>query len=118
MTVPILHVLNNPKGGPNRQVQTRRVQLRKGGQCLYRLAGALNVSGIVPIMVVLRAAVGFEKIGLVVPQPVLEILAPALISGRVNIMLETVEVVAGVKVIDPLELGLFGVPPCAAGQLA
>src|SRR6266480_5463086 len=69
-------------------------------------------------MVELRATVLFKEMGLIKLHSVAEIPAPSLVSRALDIGPKTVEVVTGMKVVDPMILRSFRVPPGTIDELA
>ena len=77
----------------------------------------MNVDGVSLVVVVTWATRGLEERSDEVAVTVLEILLARVIPGGFDVALGAIQIVAGVKIVDPMILRLFPVPPCAVRQL-
>jgi len=68
-------------------------------------------------MVIARAARGLEKCLNEVTVTAAKIVLEQVITGRVNVAFDTIEIVAGVEIVDPMILRLLAVPPGPIWQL-
>ena len=64
-------------------------------------------------MIVLRAAIGFEEIILKIDKPPLNVVLEFRVTGAFHVTHQAIEIVPGVKVIDPVVFGIFAIKPRA-----
>ena len=69
-------------------------------------------------MVILRAPILFEEMRLVKGQSLDEIRPPGFISRVFDVGAKAVQVIAGMKIVDPMILGNLGLPPGTIRSLA
>src|SRR4051812_17887719 len=67
-------------------------------------------------MVVFWAARRFKEVIFKKPKPSLQLPGEITVSGGVDVALQAVEIIAGVKVINPLVVWQFRIPPSSVGQ--
>src|ERR1700722_827051 len=112
-----LHCSDRPGGHFLSQLETLWVTVRKERKSFDRLRDALNIYGIRPRVVVLRAPTVLKEVSLVVRQAFLQVGKEFVIAAGLYVTIEAVEVVAGMKIVNPLVVGCFGVPPGTVQEL-
>src|SRR5215468_995670 len=104
VTLRCLHMCDRPMRYPTRPVKRLRIRGREKRERVDRLSGALNVDRQQAVVHVLRATVGLKEITFEV------FIASQHMSGKlrvfraVDVLLQAVKIVAGMKAIDPMVL--------------
>ena len=115
--IRILHIPNRPERNLLREHPAFQIPVRKQRQRVDGLSGALDVHRVSAVVVVLRATAIFEECRREISQASLEVRAKFIVAARFKIAVQAVEVVASMKVVDPMKFWLLGIPPRAVGQL-
>src|SRR3954464_8602014 len=117
MTVPVLHMTNRPVGHSRRKLERLLIIVGEVRKRLDRLRGTLAVDWPRLIVIVARTAILAEEVSLIEGEPADDRVTVCVVTSRVDVTFQAVEVVAGVKIVDPVKLRWLRVPPRAVGTL-
>ena len=111
MTVARLHVCDGPSGDFLGQSQRLGIMIGEKTKRVDRLRRALNVDRVGLIVIISRAARGLEKRGLEIRIATIAVRHEGLVARVVDVTLDAVEIVGGVKIVDPVVFGILAIPP-------
>ena len=117
MAVLILHVCDCPSRHPKGSLKAFWIFIREQGQRINNLSRALDIDRLTAIVVVAWAAVLFDEVVFEICETSRQVFTPALVTRVLDVTLEAIEIVASVKIIDPMVLWIFSVVLSTVGQL-
>src|SRR3989338_3189654 len=90
---------------------------RKICQCFNCLGNALAVNRICSIVVIFGSSAFFKEIFLKKCKTILKVVVIISITRDVDISLQTIQIIAGMKIVYPVVLGILTIIPATIRQL-